>query len=208
MIATTGSTSATTLEPLDARGREIVFTNARTVNTFADVPVSDEQLRDIWELTRFTPTMANTQPMRVVFVRTPEGKDRLVEHMAEGNRAKTASAPVTAIVAYDKRWHEEIPNVFPIRPEMKDYFESDEAARHGAGNFSAALQAGAFILAIRAAGLAAGPMAGYDKDAIDAEFFPEGDWTTLMVVNIGHPGEAAWFDRLPRVDAEKAVAWA
>jgi 3-hydroxypropanoate dehydrogenase len=196
------------LEPLDARGREILFTHARTANTFADIPVSDEQLRDIWELTRFTPTMANTQPMRVVYVRTPEGKERLVRHMAEGNQAKTAAAPVTAIVAYDKFWHEEIPNVFPIRPEMKDYFESDEEARHGAGRFSAALQAGAFILAVRAAGLAAGPMAGYDAAGIDAEFFPAGEWTTLMVVNIGHPGENPWFDRLPRVDVDKAIAWA
>ena len=204
----TDTTQSIALEPLDARGREIVFTHARTVNTFADTPVSDEQLRDIWELTRFTPTMANIQPMRVVFVRTPEGKDRLVEHMAEGNRAKTAAAPVTAIVAYDKNWHEQIPHVFPIRPEMKDHFAADEAARHGAGNFSAALQAGAFILAVRAAGLAAGPMAGYDKDAIDAEFFPDGDWTTLMVVNIGHPGENPWFDRLPRVDVDQAVVWA
>jgi 3-hydroxypropanoate dehydrogenase len=204
----TASTETIALEPLDARGREIVFTHARTVNSFADTPVSDEELRDIWELTRFTPTMANTQPMRVVFVRTPEGKDRLVQHMAEGNRAKTASAPVTAIVAYDKNWHEEIPNVFPINPGMKDHFAANEDARHGAGNFSAALQAGAFILAVRAAGLAAGPMAGYDKDGIDAEFFADGSWTTLMVVNIGHPGESPWFDRLPRVDVDKAVAWA
>ena len=204
----TATTESIVLEPLDARGREILFTQARTANTFADTPVSDEELREIWELTRFTPTMANTQPLRVVFVRTPEGKERLVPHMNEGNRAKTAAAPVTAIVAYDKNWHEEIPNVFPIRPEMKDYFAADEAARHGAGNFSAALQAGAFILAVRAVGLAAGPMAGYDKEAIDAEFFPAGEWTTLMVVNIGHPGESPWFDRLPRVDVDKALAWA
>ncbi|HVX53623.1 malonic semialdehyde reductase [Nocardioides sp.] len=201
-------TDTITLEKLDERGRQIVFTGARTSNTFADTPVSDEELRDIWELTRFTPTMANTQPMRVVFVRTQAGKDRLVPLMAEGNQAKTAAAPVTAIIAYDKLWHEQIPTVFPIRPEMKDYFAADEAARHGAGNFSAALQAGAFILAVRAAGLAAGPMAGYDKDAIDKEFFPEGEWTTLMVVNIGHPGENPWFDRLPRVPVEQAVAWA
>lgn len=204
----TSTFEPTVLEPLDARGREIVFTRARTVNSFADIPVSDEQLRDIWELTRFTPTLANTQPMRVVFVRTAEGKERLVRNMAEGNQAKTAAAPVTAIVAYDKNWHEHIPTVFPIRPEMKDHYASNEDARHGAGHFSAALQAGAFILAIRAAGLAAGPMGGYDKDGIDAEFFPEGEWTTLMVVNIGHPGENPWFDRLPRVPEDSAVAWA
>lgn len=201
-------TDMITLDKLDERGRQIVFTGARTSNTFADTPVSDEELRDIWELTRFTPTMANTQPMRVVFVRTPAGKERLVRHMSEGNQAKTAAAPVTAIVAYDRNWHEQIPTVFPIRPEMRDYFAADEAARHGAGNFSAALQAGAFILATRAAGLAAGPMAGYDKDGIDQEFFPDGEWTTLMVVNIGHPGENPWFDRLPRVAIDDAVAWA
>lgn len=201
-------TETITLEKLDERGRQIVFTGARTSNTFADTPVTDDELNDIWELTRWTPTMANTQPLRVVFVRTAAGKDRLVPLMSEGNQAKTASAPVTAIIAYDRNWHEQIPNVFPIRPEMKDYFAADEAARHGAGNFSAALQAGAFILATRAAGLAAGPMAGYDKDGIDKEFFPEGNWTTLMVVNIGHPGENPWFDRLPRVAVDDAVAWA
>ena len=201
-------TDAITLQKLDETGRQIVFTGARTSNSFADTPVSDDELRDIWEMTRFTPTMANTQPLRVVFVRDAAGKERLLPHIAEGNAAKTAAAPVTAILAYDKNWHEEIPNVFPIRPEMKDYFAADEAARHGAGNFSAGLQSGAFILATRAAGLAAGPIAGYDKDGIDAEFFPEGDWTTLLVVNIGHPGENPWFDRLPRVDADKAIVWA
>jgi 3-hydroxypropanoate dehydrogenase len=201
-------TDTVTLEKLDEKGRQIVFTGARTSNSFADTPVSDEELRDIWEMTRFTPTMANTQPLRVVFVRTPEGKERLLPHIAEGNAAKTAAAPVTAILAYDTNWHEEIPNVFPIRPEMKDYFEADEAARHGAGNFSAGLQSGAFILASRAAGLAAGPIAGYDKDGIDKEFFPEGNWTTILVVNLGHPGENPWFDRLPRVPEETALAWA
>lgn len=201
-------TDIATLEKLDEKGRQIVFTGARTSNSFADTPVSDEELRDIWEMTRFTPTMANTQPLRVVFVRTPEGKERLLPHIAEGNAAKTAAAPVTAILAYDKNWHEQIPHVFPIRPEMKDYFEADEAARHGAGNFSAGLQSGAFILATRAAGLAAGPIAGYDKDGIDKEFFPEGDWTTILVVNLGHPGENPWFDRLPRVPEDVALAWA
>lgn len=201
-------TDTITLQKLDEAGRRIVFTGARTTNTFADTPVSDEELRDIWELTRFTPTMANTQPLRVVFVRTAEGKSRILPHIAEGNAAKTAAAPVTAILAYDKNWHEEIPNVFPIRPEMKDYFAADEDARHGAGYHSAALQEGAFILATRAAGLAAGPIAGYDKDGIDKEFFPDGNWTTVMVVNIGHPGENPWFDRLPRVEVETAVTWA
>ncbi|MER8073752.1 malonic semialdehyde reductase [Streptomyces sp. NPDC094034] len=196
------------LEKLDQRSREIIFTKARTANSFADTPVSDEELRDIWELTRWTPTSANVQPMRVLFVRTPAGKERLAPHMAEGNRAKTDSAPAVAIVAYDNEWHEEIPNVFPIFPQMRDDYVADLDGRHSTGRFSAALQAGAFILAVRAAGLAAGPMGGFDGPGIDAEFFGGTNWTTLMVVNIGHPGEDPWFERLPRVDVNKAVAWA
>jgi len=199
--------TATTLEKLDSHGRELVFTHARTTNSFADTPVSDEELRDIWELTRWMPTMANTQPLRVAFVRTPEGKERLLPHIAEGNYAKTKAAPATAILAVDNRWHDQIPTVFPIRPEMRDHFESDETARSHAGNFSAGLQAGAFILSTRAAGLAAGPILGYDKAGIDQEFFPGGNWSTILVINIGHPGENPWFDRLPRVPEDQALAW-
>lgn len=196
------------LDRLDERGREIVFTQARTANSFADIPVSDEELTEIYELAKWTPSAANTQPLRVLFVRTEEGKARLLPHIAEGNQAKVEQAPVTAVLAYDSRFHEHIPTVFPIRPEMKDYLEADEDARHGMGEFSAALQVGAFILAVRAAGFAAGPMAGFDKAGIDAEFFAETPWRSLLVVNIGHPGENPWFDRLPRLDAEQAVAWA
>lgn len=199
--------TVTTLEKLDPRGREIVFTHARTSNTFASTPVTDEELRDIWELTRWTPTMANTQPLRVAFVRSAEGKEQLLPHIAEGNAAKTRTAPATAILAVDKRWHEQIPTVFPHDAGMKDYFESDDAAREHAGNFSAGLQAGAFILSTRAAGLAAGPIKGYDAEGIDKEFFPDGNWSTILVINIGHPGENPWFDRLPRVPEDQALAW-
>lgn len=197
-----------TLEKLDDEARALVFTGARTTMTFSETPVSDDELRDIWNLTKWTPTMANTQPLRVLFVRDAEGKKRLLPHIAEGNAAKTESAPVTAILAVDNRWHDHIPNVFPIRPEMKDYFDSDDAARDEAGRFSAGLQAGAFILATRAAGLAAGPIKGYDADGIDKEFFPDGNWSTILVINVGHPGENAWFDRLPRVPEEQAIAFA
>lgn len=199
---------STTLDRLDDEGRALIFTGARTANTFADLPVSDEELRDIWELTRWTPTAANTQPLRVLFVRTEEGKARLLPHMAEGNRDKTASAPAVAVLAYDTRFHEHIPTVFPIRAEMKDALEENEEMRHGMGNFSAALSVGAFILAVRAAGLAAGPMAGFDKDGVDAEFFADGRWKSLLVVNIGHPGESPWFERLPRLEHDEATAWA
>lgn len=201
-------TEPATLAPLDERGRAALFTDARTANTFAPVPVTDEELREVYDLAKMGPSAANLQPLRVLFVRTPEAKEELAGHMSEGNRAKTRSAPAVAVLAWDTRFHEHVPTVFPIRPEMQDALEADPGMREGMGRFSATLQIGTFILAVRAAGLAAGPMAGFDAAGIDAAFFGDGRWRTLLVVNIGHPGEGAWFDRLPRLDAEAAVAWA
>jgi 3-hydroxypropanoate dehydrogenase len=197
-----------TLGSLDEAGRALLFTNARTANTFADTPVSDEELAGIWELAKWAPTMANTQPLRVLYVRTPEGKARLVAHMSEGNKAKVLAAPAVAVLALDSQFHEHIPTIFPINPAMKDMFDANEEMRIGAATYSSALQAGYFILAVRAAGLAAGPMAGFDKTGIDAEFFPDGRFRSTLVVNIGHPGESPWFDRLPRLDHSDVVQWA
>lgn len=199
-----------TLEAIDATARAALFTEARTANSFADIPVSDEELRNIWELTRFAPTMANSQPLRVLFVRTPEAKERLVKHMAEGNQAKTLSAPAVAVLAYDTEFHEHFPATFPARGQMyRDNFAGlDAAARSEVSKYSAALASGVFFLAVRANGLAAGPMGGFDGPGIDAEFFGGTSWRTHLVVNIGHPGTDPWFDRLPRIDVADAVSWA
>ena len=171
-------------------------------------PVSDEELAGIWELAKWGPSVANTQPLRVLYVRTPEGKARLLPHMSEGNRDKTASAPAVAVLARYTRFHEHIPTVLPFRPEMREVFEENEEMRHGVGTFSAALQAGYDIMAVRASGLAAGPMGGFDAAGVDAEFFPDGRWTSTLVVNIGHPGEDPWFERLPRLDHDAVLDWA
>lgn len=196
------------LGKLDDTGRALLFTAARTANTWADTPVTDEELASIWELAKWAPTSANTQPLRVLYVRRGEGRDRLVMVMAEGNQAKTAAAPAVAVLAVDTRFHEHIPAVFPIRPEMKDALEANEAQRVKGGTFNAALQAGYFILAVRAHGLAAGPMTGFDAAALDTEFFPDSRFKSILVVNIGHPGEEAWFGRLPRLDHEEVISWA
>jgi 3-hydroxypropanoate dehydrogenase len=196
------------LEKLDEAGRALLFTEARTSNSWADIPVSDEELSSIWELAKWAPTSANTQPLRVLYVRPGEGRDRLVKFMAEGNQAKTATAPAVAVLAVDTQFHEHIPTVFPMRPQMKDFFEANEALRENGGKFNAALQAGYFILAVRAHGLAAGPMTGYDAAGLDAEFLPGGRYKSILVVNIGHPGENPWFDRLPRLDHEDVITWA
>jgi len=197
------------LPVLDDAARRLLFTDARTANTFDTEPISDETLASIWELAKWPPTGANTQPLRVVFVRDDEGKKRLVPLLAEGNQAKTAAAPVTAILAADVDYHVTIPHVFPIRPEMKDSLEAAGAdVRENQARFNAALQAGYFILAARAHGLAAGPMGGYDADAIDAEFFAGTAHKTVLVVNLGHPGPDAWYPRNPRLTHDEVVTWA
>jgi 3-hydroxypropanoate dehydrogenase len=208
VVTMTLTSSDAALQVLDPEGRALLFTDARTANSFAPTPVSDERLRDIWELARWAPTAANTQPLRVVFVRTDEGRARLVPHMSEGNRAKTASAPVVAVLATDTAFHEHIPTVLPFKPELRDVFAGNDAMREGTSRFNSALQAGYFLLAVRAAGLAAGPMAGFDADAVDADFFPGGRLRSILVVNIGHPGEDPWFHRLPRLDEADVLAWA
>ena len=201
----TEAVSTDDLMVLDRTAQELLFTEARTANAFTEEPVSEEQLRAVYELTKFGPSSANTQPLRILFVAKGEGRDRLIPHLAEGNRAKTASAPMVAVLAADLDFHQNIPQIFPIRPELKDYFAGDDAKRTEHARFNAILQGGYFILGVRAAGLAAGPMTGIDAKGIDDEFFSHNAWRTLMVVNMGHPAENAWFDRLPRLDYDQVV---
>ncbi|MCQ4199542.1 malonic semialdehyde reductase [Streptomyces sp. NPDC003757] len=196
------------LPRIPAEAGAALFTDARTVYSFADTPVDDATLTSVWELARWAPTAANTQPLRVLYIRTAEGKERLLPHLDEGNRPKSASAPVVAVLAVDHRFHEHIPHVLPIRPEMKEYFESEPAQREAITSFNGPLQAGYFILAVRALGLAAGPMAGFDPAGIDKEFFADSDWHSILVVNIGHPAGPPAFDRMPRLAHEHALDWA
>jgi len=194
-------------EPVDGHALDALFTSARTANSFAPTPVSDEQLTAIWELARWAPTGANTQPLRVVFVRTDSGRERLVAHMNDGNKAKTAAAPAVAILAVDTRFHDHMGTLLPFKPELGQLYASNEAVRAATAQLNAALQAGYFILAVRARGLAAGPMSGFDAAAVDADFFPDGQWRSLLVVNIGYPGENPWFERLPRLDPAACLRW-
>ena len=192
---------------LDEDARAALFTDARTANTFSDEPVSDAELSEIWELARWAPTSANLQPLRVRFVRTPEGKAQLARHIAEGNRAKSLQAPAVAVLAADLDFHKQIPRTFPSRPELKDRY-ADGVVRERTARFNATLQAGYFILAVRAVGLAAGPMLGYDAAGIDADLFAGTALRTILVVNIGHPGERPWLERLPRLGHDDVVSWA
>jgi len=200
-------TQSRELLAINDAARSSLFLDARTANTFSDQAVSDEELSDIWELARWAPTSANVEPLRLVYVRTPEGKERLAPFMSDNNRDKTRRAPAVAILAADLDFHEHMPQLFPQRPQMKDAF-ADETMRHHGARFNAILQAGYFILAVRAVGLAAGPMLGFDGPGVDQEFFGATAFKSILVVNIGHPGEDPWFDRLPRLDHDQVITWA
>jgi 3-hydroxypropanoate dehydrogenase len=184
-----------------------LFTEARTANAFDATPVTQQELADIWELAKWAPTGANFQPLRVTYVTSPEARERLASHMNGNNTAKTLAAPAVAVLAIDSRFHEHIPVVAPFRAELMPAFEADEEMRLSAARFNGALQAGYFVLAVRSMGLAAGPMGGFDAAALDADFFPDGRLRSTLVVAMGHPGEGAWRDRLPRLDHEETVQY-
>jgi 3-hydroxypropanoate dehydrogenase len=190
---------------LSAAAPELLFRSARTANAFTDEPVSDEQIHAIYDLIKWAPTSMNLQALRVVLVRSDEARATLVGHMADGNKAKTGSAPLVAILAADVNFHDELHRTFPHFPGARDVFAADDAARETTARFNGALQVGYFILGVRAAGLAAGPMTGFDGRGIDDAFFPDGEHRTLAVVNIGHPADDAWLGRLPRLEYDEVV---
>ncbi|MER5863907.1 malonic semialdehyde reductase [Kitasatospora sp. NPDC002040] len=190
---------------LDTAAQDLLFREARTANTFTDEPVSDEQVQAIYDLVKFAPTAFNQQPLRVILVRSTEGRERLVKHLADGNKAKTATAPLVAILAADNEFHEELPRLFPHFPAAKDVFFSERPTREGSAALNAALQAGYFIIGVRAAGLAAGPMTGFDAEGLNKEFFADGEHSVVAVVNIGKPGDEAWFPRSPRLEYDEVV---
>lgn len=189
---------------LDAAAQDLLFREARTANTFSDEPVTEEQVQAIYDLVKYAPTAFNQSPLRITLVRSPEARERLVKHMAEGNQAKTAAAPLVAILSADNEFHEELPQLFPHFPQAKDAFFSERPVREQSAVLNATLQAGYFILGVRAAGLSAGPMNGMDHAGIQKEFL-DADHTPLMVVNIGKPGEDAWFPRSPRLEFDQVI---
>ena len=197
-------TSSHDLLSLTADAQDLLFREARTANAFTDEPVSDETVAAIYDLVKYAPTSMNNQPLRVALIRSESAREQLLKHMAEGNREKTARAPLVAVLAADTEFHENLPRVFPHFPQAKEMF-TDPAGREQVARLNATLQVGYFLLGVRAAGLAAGPMTGFDADALDADLFADRSWKSLVVVNIGHPAENAWFDRLPRLEHDEVV---
>lgn len=163
-----------------------IFGEARTANAFTG-EVTEEQAQEIYELAKFGPTAFNSQPLRVTYVRSDEARATLVDALSNGNKAKTAAAPLVAILSYDTAWHEQWGNFLPGYNAPKAMYDADADFTASTGNNNAHLQAGYFMLAARSLGFAVGPMTGADFSAIDASFFPEGDQKSFLVVNIGQP---------------------
>ncbi len=188
---------------LSADALDQIFNEARTYNDWLDKPVSDEQLRAIWDLTKMAPTSANMQPARIVWVKSTEQKAKLAGCAMEGNQAKILAAPVTAIIGYDIDFHEELPWLFP-HTDAKSWFEGDEAGREEGAFRNSSLQGAYLMLAARALGLDCGPMSGFDPAAVNATFFgDEPRHRANFICSIGYGDPESIFDRSPRPDFEK-----
>lgn len=193
-------------EKLDDKGLDLLFRQARTHSAWLAKPVDDALLREVYNLAKFPPTSANTSPMRVVFLKSKESRERLKPTLSAGNVEKTMSAPVTAIVATDTRFHEYIPELFPHNPRFADSFtqpgKEEFTKTHAFRN--ATLQGAYLIMAARALGLDVGPMSGFDNAKLDAEFFPDGRWKSNFLVNLGYGDPSKIHPRLPRLSFEEA----
>jgi 3-hydroxypropanoate dehydrogenase len=192
-------------QPLNDESLDVIFRAARTHSVWLPRPVEDDLLRRVYDLARLGPTSANTSPMRIVFLKSPEAKERLKPALAAGNVEKTMAAPVTAIIATDSRFYEYIPRLFPHNPKFADLFTSpgkEEFTRtHALRNGT--LQGAYFIIAARALGLDAGPMSGFDNAKVDAEFFADGRLKSNFLCNLGYGDPTKLHPRLPRFEFDE-----
>jgi 3-hydroxypropanoate dehydrogenase len=190
---------------LDPSALDQIFLQARTYNGWLDRPVDDATLRRIYELARMGPTSANTTPMRLVFVKSREAKERLRPALSPGNVDKTMAAPATAIVAYDLEFHEQMPKLFPARDMKSAFAAMPPEGRKDHASMNGALEGAYLIVAARVLGLDCGPMGGFDRAKVDATFLEGTSWRSLFLVNIGYGDPAKVFPRNPRLEFAEAA---
>jgi 3-hydroxypropanoate dehydrogenase len=188
---------------LDDATLDQLFRTARTHNGFSG-PITDDDLRAIWDLTKWGPTAANSGPGRFVFVRSPDAKARLRPALSAGNVDKTMTAPVTAIVAYDTEFYDQLPRLSPHTDARSWYAGKPEEHIRRAALQGSTLQGAYFIVAARALGFDCGPMGGYDPAKLDAAFFPDGKWKSNFLINLGHGDPAKVHPRNPRLPFDDA----
>ncbi|UFU03947.1 malonic semialdehyde reductase [Ruania suaedae] len=175
---------------VEADTADLLFRQARTTRAFTDDEVPAEQIRAVYDLIKYGPTAMNAVPMRLLVVRSAEARERLAQHMAGGNKDRVSAAPLSIVVAYDPAFHEYMDRLFPQAPGVREHLAGQADQRAAMARDNTLLQAGYLVVGLRAAGLGVGPMTGMDADAIDAEFFAENGWRSLMVVNVGRPAQS------------------
>jgi 3-hydroxypropanoate dehydrogenase len=181
---------------------EQLFTKARTHNGWRDEEVPDALLREAVDIAKWGPTSANCSPMRVLFLRSKEAKQRLAPALIPSNLEKTMAAPAVAIVAYDLNFYEHLPRLYPAT-DARSWFVGNAALIEETAVRNGTLQGAYLLLALRSAGLDVGPMSGFDKKMVDAEFFPEGTVKSNFLVNIGYGDPAKLYPRGPRFAFEE-----
>ena len=182
---------------------EQILTKARTHTVWLPEAVSDELLRQIYDLMKWGPTSANCCPARLVFVRSKEAKEKLLPCMAPGNVEKTKTAPVTAIVAQDMEFYEKLPKLYP-HADARSWFAGNTPFIEATAFRNSSLQGAYFIIAARSLGLDCGPMSGFDNAKVDAAFFAGTSWKSNFICNLGYGDSSKLHPRYPRLDFGEA----
>ena len=193
---------------IDAAGLDLLFREARTHNKWHEDTISDETLHELYDLLKQGPTSANSSPARFLFLRTKEAKERLAPALSSGNLAKTMAAPVTVIVAYDPKFYERLPFLFPHNPDATSWFTSNDSLAATTAFRNGTLQGAYLLIAARSLGLDIGAMSGFDNATVDAAFFARNGWRSNFLVNLGYGDPAGLFDRSPRLPFEEACLMA
>jgi 3-hydroxypropanoate dehydrogenase len=180
-----------------------LFTGARTHHAWQDQPVDDGLLHDIYDQTKWGPTSANCSPIRIVFVKSQSAKEKLLPALSGSNAEQVRAAPVTAIIAYDQKFYDQLPSLFPAY-DARPMFVSNPALSEQTAFRNGTLQGAYFILAARALGLDAGPMSGFDNAKVDQAFFEESNWKSNFLCNIGYGDAAMLHPRGPRLSFDQA----
>ncbi len=191
------------MNALDQAAFDILFRQARTHNKWQDRPVDDSTLQSLYDLARFGPTSANSQPARFVFVKSREGKEKLRPALMASNLEKTMTAPVVAIVGHHMEFYETLPRTFP-HADARSWFAGNPSLIETTAFRNGSLQGAYLIIAARALGLDCGPMSGFDNAMVDAAFFPDGKIKSNFLINLGYGDPAGVFPRNPRLDFDEA----
>ncbi|MCX8516044.1 MAG: malonic semialdehyde reductase [Alphaproteobacteria bacterium] len=183
------------MSEISLESQKTLFLEARTYKSWVPKPVDAALLRKVYDLMKWAPTSANTQPIHLVFITTPAAKKRLLPAMVEANRPQVEQAPVAVIVAYDMRFYEHLPVTFPVAPAMKDMFQSNEKLSETHALRNGSLQGAYFMLAARALGLDVGAMSGFDNGAVDKEFFADGRFRSNFICTLGYGDKEKLYPR-------------